>query len=331
MTKISYIHGLESAPKVVNDAQFDIAAFSTGEFYLMQVKRRFEILRDYYGDPGRTLQTAITQIENAITGNVQNFAFGGVQSSQLNEVNQAIQYAKSIDSPAFIQFSREEKFQNFGLTKTEYPALPAINQADWIKEYYKKYNLSDSKENAKLAYQAYITYINFRTGMAKNWENVGHHVLYEFVGQSLAVPAKVTTKSVLHAQAIDIVQKVARGPRETIKLWTENGIMKNNAKQGIAPLTGIETINELKSDAIGAVGVVEILKAVTAAVAAATLFVTAVKSTPEGDYMNAVTGFSTPSYGPESGDFYVDNQTTSNSNLLPLLLIGGGALYFLSK
>ena len=332
MTRISYIHGIESIPKVVNDAGFDIAAYSTGELYLLQVKRRFEILRDYYGDPDKSLQRGITQLENAMTQNIQSFGFLGIQPSGMNEVNQAIQYAKSIDEPAFIEFSKDQKFQSFGLTRTEYPALPPIDRVEWIREYLKKYNLKENKENSNLAYQAYITYINFRSAMSRNWENVGHHILYEFVGQAEAVPAKVTTKSILHAQAIEIVSKIARGPRETVRLWTENGIMKNNAKQGIAPLTGTETIGELKeSSKIGGVGVVEILKAVTAAVAAATLFVTAVKSTPEGDYMNAVTGFSTPSYGPESGDFFVNPQTNNASNLLPYLLIGGGALYLLSK
>lgn len=187
--------------------------------------------------------------------------------------------------------------------------------------------------------------------MNKYLEPSAHHILYEYLQNVNEQPTQVITKSVLHRNGVSAISRTFSFDRENLALWLRNGVMRNNTKQGIAPLQPEETIlafSQANSQNISGIGVepvstllatVKIISGIITAIigaASATLTLLAsMKAMRSNEVKAAAQGIGTPTYGPEKTDWpagYNPNnlQTTTESSLLsndklPLLL-GAGAL-----
>lgn len=124
----------------------DVAAWTPAEAHLVVVKRSLQLQAAYYGDSKGIYRRGIDQLENAITGNVSNFTFSGIQSPALDAVNRNISYAKSLirsaDRKIIDIISPEQKFASFGYgLNSVVGTLAPLAKEKWIFNFFRIKNV----------------------------------------------------------------------------------------------------------------------------------------------------------------------------------------------
>jgi hypothetical protein len=373
--KLEFISGIDTveAGPQLNYGFTDIAAFNRAEMHLIQTKRRLEIIKEYYGS-NPLINKNILTLENAITNKDYNLR-GIASDKQTEKIFQNIAFAGRLVSQNDTELvKRDQKFQTFGF-KTLTTDLPPINDQVWINSFLVKtgYATGDYFQTASngtnwgeknlvvarledfdknllttkatkirrlldFASGRFREFETFRKALATKYEPTGHHLLYEFIQNPSVEPSIVQTKNLNHKQAIEIISQIAYLDRQTVSLWTENGIMVSNTKQKISPYEGKETIEILRSGSVPKIGepvtvTVAVIAAITAAIGAVTQLVATIKGTPEGEFISNAQGYGTNANSPSPDDFRINGGGGNPSDIgkyLPYAL-GAGALYFLTQ
>lgn len=167
-------------------------------------------------------------------------------------------------------------------------------------------------------------------------ERTAHHLMYEFAKGN--IPARVTTKQVLHRNAVSTFTELFEFPRDNMVSWLRNGVLRYNIQNNAPPLQPEETISRLGESFAAGIGepltiaaVTGIIAAVSAAAGATARLIADLKAERQNRIRNTAQGIGTPTFGPEKEDFEGGGGLLGGNSGTGILLIGGAAaFYFLS-
>lgn len=318
-----------------------------GSADLLIKRDRAQLLRSYYGDPDGSYTQSIGLIDNALhtgdtsfSGNIHpNAQWAAKAIKTAARKNRFIGFSPSVNGiggsagnpfgplgTGFI-YSKIDKAlpgDNSDLSNKIKSMTPYVdgNPALWW---------NTAKENFKVYFRSVVDLI------INKWPQQGHHILYEWLKdssvRSQSVPAQ--SKAINHGAAMTVISRESMIPRDTLKEYTENGIMRCNVESGNDPFTSSQSIELLAGkDSNGLQGfnpdkALKIIFAIKSALEVARQLIN------EFSLDNEVRGYATPDLQPSSDDFNQNNSNansgfSANSSILVggLVLLGAGAYFF---
>lgn len=320
MTKISYIHGLSKsemagrAKSVPTAKSISFGGMTEGELRLHLLKEQLSILNGYYPEAGNYKQ-AITEIENALHTGVHGVAHLSGATTDITRYN--IATARQLQYPAIRsgyglgQIETEDCSKHGRFKQNMWGKLRFVGDLD--------------------AYLACQNKNDFVEIFNNHLEKSSHHLLYNYVVDVNTSPQIVASKTLLHRLAVDKLASVSGLSKTNVQLWMRNGIMRQNAKQGIPPLSPEDSIETL-SNGIGGTRVADpatailVIKAVVAAIGAISALVASMKPTPQEEFRSTLTNIGLESFGPEKTDWEGTQQGAANNRSYLPLLVGAGLL-----
>jgi hypothetical protein len=327
MTKISYIHGIpadewaDRGKQIPAQPYLNYSALTAGEMKLALLREQLDILTAFYPEE-KEFQKGAAMIDRALYKGIHGSAPSwSILTPQLERVAAAIARARKNRRPA----------NGWGIVGREQNSVGGVNNAlvpmeDCNAIVNDPYLIPGSvaAEQAAERYRLCMEDNKYRPMLNQHLEKSSHHLLYEFVTsqQANAYPGTVTVKSVLHKSGASTFSRVTKLDRDNIKLWMRNGVMRNNAKNGLEPLqpeasiallrddprnatAGISGIGEPLTVAATVVLVIKLLGAIAAAATAAAMLVDSMKKAAPQNYnaFQEVTGIGSGGFGPESEDW----------------------------
>ncbi len=326
MTQISYIHGLgqrkDIPKKTAPQRAINYQRMTAGELRLALLAEQMGILNAYYGEEEykKAEQKLINTLRQGLHGmsNPSNIGANGGQVMRL--MARQITKAKRMIKPAAGILFREIH------TGINNPLIP-LEDCSKVFDEAMKLDLPtvEKYKNAARLVDECVRQNNQAKIINENLENGAHHLLYEFLTSDLSNP-RAQTKSVLHRNALSSLGDITSLDRENLRLWIRNGVMRNNAAQGIDPFQPEKTIHILKteipdrSEVSGAflLALPKILLAVGSAIAATATLIGALDQAKKQQIQSAAAGIGTPTFGPEESDWTVGAGSGSSDNMLPL-------------
>ncbi|MFM9952396.1 MAG: hypothetical protein ACKV1O_30985 [Saprospiraceae bacterium] len=343
MTKVAYIHGTPFQDSIPSDEWGQRAALvpraqyiaydemTEGGLKLALLREQLEILSNFYQDNVQ-YKTALDRVSQALEGNRVSGFYSGGTTPMLDAVNKTITKALQKTQPAVGLVPLE----NCNRSNSEFAADPRykdIKSCLFCKPIRERYQ--DRCENLNY----YPTVLN------EHLEGSAHHMLYKFVKYPNLEPNVVSTKSVLHATAIDELSKLSGLNRDNMASWYRNGVMRGNTKVGLNPMQPEQTIQNFKDSIQAGVGepltiaaLTLLISAIASAVGGTIALIQKLRASDQVSFENTVRGAGNPSWGPDKGDFQngansgVEEESggfAGSNLLLPLGL--GAAAYLLLK
>jgi hypothetical protein len=316
---------------------------------LALLREQLEILAAFYPEE-KEFAKGLNMVDNALYKGIHGAPNAwSVLTPQLERVAGAIARAKANTRPA----------NNFAILGRQRNSLGGVNNAlvpmeDCNAIVNDPYLIPGSvaAEQAAERYRLCMEDNKYRPLLNTHLEKSSHHLLYEYITalQANTSPGTVTVKSTLHKAGTSTFHRVTKLDRDNIRLWMRNGIMRNNAKNGLEPLTPEASIALLRDNAneseagigepltfaAGVVLVIKLLGAIAAAATAAAILVDALKKGAPQNYnaFQEVTGIGSGSFGPERDDWagYTPPGATGSeeddelSKLAIPLAVGAGVL-----
>lgn len=381
MTKISMIGSIPAVPsdewqdrgkEVPSKPFIDYMDLTSGQMSLILLKEQMDILGGYYPEARKELLPAIQKIDQALYQGVHNVGYlqSGISNAE-RLVNQVIAKAKNNLRPAggfFVPKGLQgigvevEEFDNGGGGGYAAPGasttpLPPDVQADLSKyaqlpncqkivdQLRRTSGLFDNKK--KQALRAELEECYHREKLVKvlndKLEQSGHHMLYNYASASVAAPySAVTTKRILHANAVSGFANISKIERKNLEMWLSNGIMRSNATAGAPPLQPEQTIigmrDYVKANAgIGEPLTIAAITAIITAIASAAGAVLAILAQLRAAELARLEGqaqaIQSPLFGPDQDDFLTGKDAAGIPGwILPAgLAVGAGLLLFGGK
>lgn len=356
MTKVTYIHGIpedelqDRAKEVPEQRYIDAGGMTSGELTLALLREQAQLLASYYPERG-DIRQAETLLTNVLNEGLHNISY--IPGNDNPEIRRAIYRAKRRNRPAVGIITRKRGVGLGGL-------IPTVDCRDYMEmdrnEYGEIEYFDTSASRECEARNREIQVLN------QHLEPVSHHLLYEYLNQQ--APNIVTTKSVLHRNAVSSLSELFDLDRDNMALWLRNGVMRNNAANGTEPYNPEITIRILAeevpvmeartrggADSDGLRGAFlaalpAILQALGGALAAAGTLLAVMKAQKAQQLQNTAQGIGTRTFGPEESDWSgFGNGGTGNdagggplntgallqNENLPLILGGLGAVLLLSR
>jgi hypothetical protein len=380
MTQISYVHGIRSGNRtaarsiqdvlkpskdgtMIDDAPkraapvrpFDIAALSDGQLNLMLLDRKLEILQTYYGDPSGEVGMARNMIFRAMTGGQglhRSGSITGVVPDAVQKVAAHIVSAQKRTKPASLHAQGVKTLPAIGNLIKERDCFEWY--AERVEEDFGEFYLEIPSHKRK-EYEQCKKIQAWRTVLNRYYSNASHHLLYEFVTDVNQQPPVVVTKTIGHKNAIGKLSQDSGIARDNFKLWTETGILNENAKKQIRLITPEASIEYLRSGAgdptlpsvaldpvtIAAIG--KLVGILVTAISATTGLIQLLRRNQQARAIDQIAGYGTPSFSADPPDWTLSNSGPGSpgpnndqggffkaGGIAPLLLAGAGAFLFLN-
>ena len=324
-TKLRYIRGVREAVQIGNipgqkAAQQAIPFFgmTKGEADLLVLRDRTNILSNYYGDSNGAYAQAKTLIDNALGKDLRTVgltSFTGVIQKDAQWAAAAVRKA------AFSQTIIGGKPQA-DLLRRVAPVVAiagtSVDNAD-LRRYTQ--NLLANNVGKSVFWKTAVSIIQ------DEWTRQGHHMMYEWASDSrVGLTSLVSIKRLVHKEALDYMSGVTEIPRSTLRMFTENGLMRCNIDGGLAPLDGGESValhKETRAAQFAGIGAVDpatialIVSIIKGALSVALLIAATVK-----ELKTASRGYSTQTFAPEREDWLGD----ASDDLFGLELTPGSLL-----
>lgn len=165
-------------------------------------------------------------------------------------------------------------------------------------------------------------------------EGSSNHMLYEFIATSES-NAVLVSKSVLHSIAVGKLAEITSIDRDNLRLWTRNGIMRNNASQvngqpvqpedviatmrasrgrEVSPLTELTSGQGRQPAEVGVLPAFlsilpALIAAIGSAVGATVALIGTIQQNKRQELLSATNGMGTQNWGPRMEDFLFDQNT----------------------
>lgn len=320
-----------------------------GEFSLVLLMDQLEVLEGAYPEMSTITRKGRDMIKDALYNGIHSGKIinTGFIPTELNIVAQTIGEAKSRRMPAgsiltgprntikagidpFI--SRDSAINgndtipvpDCQMLLNNYNQLLAAQSSSggspWDNSNYGQGATVQQQAAAALAeYNTCVKQLNMIKDLNMYLEKSSHHLLYEYIVNPSGESGVVGAKYVLHKNAVSAFSSVTTLSRSNLRLWLRNGIMHNNAENGISPFTPEELIAGFKSNQ-GNIGnpavVIAVITLVIAIIkAAAPIILTLVnKVDKENQIKTAAQGIGQTTFGPESNDWYQTGNTNSGGS-----------------
>lgn len=347
MTNVSFVRGLPSKSEksgyrpVPAANKLDYAYMSEGELRLSLYRERLKILENYYPDESAYKATR-QAIDQSLRDGLHVASLSGINST---EIRSFIRAAKNQNQPAI---NVSGGWFGFGSVETE--CREEID--NWKRAVVKhgsaglfsnKKKLKAELERATKAMDDCTGLLQVQKVLNNHLEDGSHHVLYNFLRNANAVPQVVSSKYVNHRVAVQNFAKVSGLSQANIELWISNGVMRSNAKKGTQPFDPQTTIEIMATEipesasVNGAflVALPVIIKAIAAAATATALLIAQLRADKQNQLTANLQGMGLTSFGPEGPDWRngqnQNDNNGGNEDYLPYLLLGGAALFLMSK
>lgn len=255
--ELIYMHGPDSAytdntslPKQIAPKRFfNYNSLTQAEMQLQLLDDKLEILESYYGDPYGDIQIGRNLIYQALTQGLQSFntSIYRIPKSMYNVAKQ-IRLARTLkNNPASnIYIPSSIAGPNDIIPIEDCNALLDDFQDLFYEDNYGNF-IDTPESNAQYAkYQNCKEKMEWAKILNDKWAESSPHLLYEYVSNPNIVPQTVTTKSILHKQALDIIHRITDLNRLNLRSWLNNGIMRANVIEGNSPYNAVESIQLLK-------------------------------------------------------------------------------------
>lgn len=351
MTKISYIHGqiptderAQRAKEIGPKRFLTPLGLSDGQFASMLLHRQLNILASYYPEM-RDYKVAKQAVESALGTGLHSADIKSGGSDFIRRVNQKLETLKmqrrsSIAGPESSRLSQELVEHYLAGNTGNYYNLDSHFKTRCVEAYNMAHGTNYNRYKTKhLSYCSDL--IRIIGEMNEGIDSSSHHMLYEFAQGSK--PAAVTTKKVLHQNAVGSFGNIIQVTRSNMSQWVRTGVMAKNAEVGAEPLQPEETVElvgqQWKNDnsAINAIpAAVAIIGAITSAIGATAALVNSLGAAKAQQLRSQVQGIGLGTFGPQQSDWPgmpggpgTGGEGTGNS-LLPIIL-GGAGLYLLTQ
>ena len=344
MTHISYIAGIGSdeykdrSVLVPTQSYIDYTALTDGELRLTLLADQVNILSAFYPED-QDLQKSKNILVDALYKGVHRTALpGGVHAGILATVVKELRFARENVKPAAGRIIGRKNGIGSGIGD---PLIPYDDCTIYQENEYGQMVATNDVDPDCLKNN------NIKKILNENLEKAGHHILYEFVSNPNAQPATVAAKTLNHRAVKATVSKVSKLSQDNMRLWLRNGIIRNNAARGAAPMQPEMTIDQFKAKSVAVSGVgflpaaVVIIQCIVAAIAATATLVSALKSkdSQTAALWNQFQGIGTGVFGPETYDWQGGggggggggSTTEEETDFLPIIIIGGAAAVLLMK
>ena len=253
---------------------------SEGQLDLAIKRDRAHILRSYYGDPHGAHSKAIELINNALYNNDYNRSgFTGVIHDDAQWAAHSIANANL--KRKIVGFQCDNKVAIAG----NFSLISNRDFGEWItnitirinqegnrritSELLTRFQNGTDDSLGQIIYDFgvrnfgpftirgtnWLTYVegyrNYITGIAtivsQDWVNQGHHVMYEWLGESgvARVSPRAIAKENDHRNGFDLISRDGLIPRQLLRDWTENGLMQCNVDVGNQPFNGRQSVEIL--------------------------------------------------------------------------------------
>lgn len=323
MTKVSYIHGfspseaLQRAQNVPAQNYIDYANMTEGDLRLHLLFEQVNILAGFYPE-NQGYQEAREKL-----GEVKNPSIKGysMKVGKMGPLDRYIAEMKRRRDPA-VQIRR--------------PAISgALDCA--LDNFSGSFGSKIKQQAACLKKLAYTGLLNERL------EQSGHHIMYAFEERG-NVPGVVAAKALNHRLVIAKFEEITGISGENLRMWTRNGIMRQNAKQGIEPYSPEASINIMRevipykrTQGIGEpasaflIALPKIIAAIGAAVSATAILIDSLEARDSLRFRATVGDIGLAPFGPEESDWYgAQSASQGNNDLLVPLALAAGAYMILS-
>lgn len=364
MTQISYIAGVrpderkDRAALVPGQSYINYTALTDGELRLTLLADQVNMLAAYYPE-NKDLQKAKGILIDALYRGVHRSPLpGGLHTGTLATVVKELRFARENTRPASGQIFGRVNGIGGGIGD---PLIP-LEECE-VTEYDPELG-----QNVVWTNPQCVLMNEYKKILNDRWEKSSHYLLYEFIGDTNAVPATVTVKALAHKASKATVSQISLLSKDNLRLWLRNGVIRyNSLANGVGPRHPEETIQMLKEGAAGVSGIgiapavlVAIIGAIAAALTAAAQMISAFKSknTAAAQAWNQIQGIGTEVLSPETLDWLISTgqippgstvlpdgtivdpsgnvvvlpgstPTQESQDYLPLLLLGGAAVLFM--
>ena len=300
MTKVSYIHGIGKIRKgkVAKPNMIDFTKLSEGELRLTLLAEQYSILNTFYPEEQSFKEGKQLLVDTLFTGLHRNFnanSIGSLYRSQTRLIKE-IQKARYQSHPAGKTIQGRKLSAGIGdplipledciLDVVDTPQGPVVIRVPGC----------DDSDNY------------WKRLLNEHLEKSSHHLLYQFEQNPNAVPPIVAAKKLNHELAIAKLHEVSRLSVSNIKMWLRNGIMRNNAANGIEPFQPEASINILREgvplkqqDGVGEITiglVIALITAITGAIAATGDFIKSMKQTDQQRFKSTLADMGLTSFWP---------------------------------
>jgi hypothetical protein len=343
MTKISYIHGIgataeerkQRAAEVPGPSLIDYTKWTEGELQLVLLAEQINMLAAYAPED-KELQKSKQILQDVLYRGVHRAGGlpGGIFTGRLATVLAAIRNARQLARPAAGEITGRKNGISGGIGDPIIPYEDCQVVVDDPNDPLGAWTYTDA---------ACVKRNEIKKILNDNLENSAHHILYDFVANPNLTPPIVAVKTQNHRAARATLSQISKLSSTSLKMWIRNGVIRNNIAQGAGAIQPEDTIATLKSGAIAGIGepltaaaLVAIIKAIAAAISAASALVLLLKQKdPQTAALwNQLQGIGTGVFGPEQNDWYTGagggNETQPGTagdieKLLPYGLILAGA------
>lgn len=346
MSEVVYIHGIPSnewadrGQEVGKQSFIDFAVLTDGEMAAALLYEQLGILKAYYPELRGEYEAAQDKLLSSINRGVHlgavDTATGYGQIMRL--VNKVLREAKYKNRPA------AGKYPGIG----EVPAFEPLAGPDCepileeLRRVRRRLFAGKEKKEVETRLEACRQQQKLVGILNQYVEPSAHHLLYAFAPTAVSANyAAVTTKRVLHNNAIGGFQNISKVDKENLRTWLRNGVMRHNAANGAPPIQPEATVEAFKDYALSQqqTGVGEpltiaaitgIVTAIIGAIAATAQLIAQLNQQERNQLLANAQGIGTEAFGPEDSDF-LSGATAGLPNWMLPVGIATGAYLLLSK
>lgn len=332
MTKVTYLHGIpadeyKDRGKQVGPQPFlNYGKMTVGETRLALAAEQAKILAAYYPED-QQFAIGAQELDNLLYRGLHNSIYLGLSAPAF--VRRAVGQARGKTQPEGGGILEGRS----GVGST--PLIPYDDCARFMHDTSLTFHQRTQAISDCLGKNREIEILN------THLEKSAHHLLYEYASAS-NIPGIVTTKRVLHRNAVSKVGQLFEFDRPNLVLWLRNGVMRNNAINGAPPFQPEKTIDALKPGAgigepITIAAVTAIVTAIIGAIGATVSLLQALKAARAQEIKSVANGIGTPTFGPEKEDWIGQGSTPGGSDAdkgvsdYLLFILGGAALLMMRK
>lgn len=365
MTKLTYIHGIPSSEwtdrgrNVAAPTYMNYSAMTEGELRAALVYDQLKIYSEFYPEnqdyrrAAAVLQDAIftglhgPSLPNSALSGGQAYAFARTLLERSRRLTQPAAHYM-VNRPA-IGKGRDDFFDPVAALELFGALASLVGHPDQVTEKQPQVGFllpilgislfaKKKKEPTTAELQA-----KYQKLLNEKLEGSSHHILYNFVANPNAESGTVAAKTLNHRLAVAKWAEITGLSEENIRQWLRNGVLRGNAKQGIAPLTPEDSIETLRvgvpqknASASSGVGepitiglVIAILSAISGAVAVTAQLINSLEARDSLRFKSSLGDIGLTPFGPEETD-WITGQPKKQDFLLPAA-IAAGAYILLRK